>query len=651
MTLLHYLTPALLAWEAFVTLALLGFGLGTLRLLKRRELPVGIAFCTGIAVWLLLGGALNLLHAATKPVLLTFLVAGSILCLLELRNPTLRQSLQTGLRRLWPAGNWTRAAASVLVLWFSLCFIAHLGTFAWNRFDDLQAYTAFADKAAALGSLQPDPFSERRITSGVGGALFLNVTMLAGADNRGIDYLEGSLGLAVLLLLAGTLTRRFRLGPWRTLAVFLALAVFTLGRANISSVNLSAALFLALLLLQIEPGAPGLASETWVSSILTGLLVGAAFTLKSSNIPFCVLFLTGCAVVKAGQSRSFRPLGNLTLAGLIAVAVAAPWAVKHRLDEGTALFPSLGRGYHLSAYGFPTIAQTVPSLISLGASLPDFLPPLLAGLLALPLLRRNPNRATLATFLFAAALSAPLFSVAVAAEDIDRFLLPILNLSAVLFLTILLASEERPWRPTAMALFSLWTAAFILDAIQLDFFRDPGDLALLFGNPGLLTRYEAARTPAQVALITQKVRRAQQSIPAGATLLEEIQDAYAFDFARNNVLFADYPGMASPPPGLPLDGTPAQARTYLLAQGVHFLILDRTLDRAQYPNVDYAGFRQHPQVHPTWHDVFAHRDIRGYSRMEYQVSARTQFLLNALATPPRILYDEDKLVLVDLDRE
>lgn len=643
MTLLHFLTPALIAWEAFVTLALFGFGLTTLRLLKRRDLPPGIAFCAGIAGWLFLGGILNLFHAATKPVLTSLLAVGVVLFLLELRDPVLRRHrLLAGLRRLWPRTPWTRAAASVLILWFSLCFIAHLGTFAWNRFDDLQAYTAFADKASTLGALQPDPFSERRITSGVGGALFLDVTMLVGADNRGIDYLEGSLGLAVLLLLAGTLTRRFRLRPWGTLAVFLALAVFTLGRANISSVNLSAVLFLALLLLQLEDQP---------SPILSGLLVGAAFTLKSSNIPFCVLFLTGCAIAKAWQSRTLKPLLDLTLTALTAAILAAPWAAKHRLDEGTALFPSLGRGYHLSAYGFPTIAQTVPRLISLGASLPDFLPPLLAGLLALVLLRRHPYRATLVTFLFAAALAAPLFSIAVAAEDIDRFLLPILNLSAILFLTILLASNERPWRATAITLFVLWTAGFVTYAIQLDFFRDPGDLALLFGNPDLLTRYETGRSPLQMDLIGKQVRYAQQRVPPGATLLEEIQDAYAFDFRRNNVLLADYPGMASPPPGLPLDGTPAQVRTYLLAQGVHYLMLDRTLDRAQYPNVDYAGFRQYPQVHPSWRDVLIHRDMRGYSRMEYQVSARTQFLLNALATPQRILYDEDQLVVVNLDRD
>ena len=641
MSLFHYLTPALLAWELFVSLAILGYGRATLRLF-RLQLPIGVAACTGVAIWLLIGGALNLTQTATKPVLRTLLALGLALFFVTIKS-RVPHSWQPH-RDQWNPKH--KFAATLLLLWFAVTLLIHLGTFAWNRFDDLQAYTAFADKASALGALTPDPFSERRITSGVGGALFLNVTMLAGAGNLAIDYLEGAFGLLTLLALIWQLTRRLALTQTRTLAAFATLAIFTLGRANISSVNLSAALFLALLLLELAPQS---------SPLLTGLLVGAAFTLKSSNIPFCVLFLATTAAFAIYKTRSAKPLVALTKTAFVAAGIALPWAIKHRLDEGTALFPSLGRGFHISAYGFPSIAATVPWPISLAASLPDLLPPLLAFLL----LRKRAPQPVLA-FLLAATLAAPLFSVAVGAEDIDRFLLPILNLCAVLFVCCMPALSRRSGEISgrtlqeaiaAYALLLAWTTGFIALAIQQDFYRDPGDLALLFGNRDLLTHYETSRTPAEMAVARATIQRAQQAVPPGANILEEVQEAYAFDWQRNPILFADYPGMAGPPPGLPLDGTPDALRAYLLAHNIHYLILDRTLDRNQYPTVDYPGFRTSPQVHPPWPAVFFQREIRGYQRMEFHIGARAQQLLNGLATPRRTRYNNGQLIVINLDQD
>ncbi len=645
MNLFRYLTPALLIWELLVALAILGVGLGTLRLLRRQSLPLGFALCTGVATWLLFGGILNLFAIATKPVLRTLVGVGVLLFLNELRDATLRHRFRAGLRRLWPSTNAARAVAGVLILWFGLCFVAHLASFSWNKFDDLQGYTAFAEKASALGSLQQDPFSERRITSGVGGALFFNVTMLSGAGTLSMDFVEGFLGLAAILLLLGALTRHFRLNTARTLAVFTAAAFFSLGRANISSVNFAAAIFLALLLLQLEPLYAG------SSVVLTGLLVGAAFTLKSSNIPFCVLFLTFAAATQAWRRRSATPILQLLLSGLIAAVFILPWALKHRMDEATALFPSLGRGYHISAYGFPTILQTVPILKSFGAALPDLLGPLAAALLILWMFRKGSRPATpVLVFLFSAAIAAPIFSIAVGAEDIDRFFLPVFDICALIFCCGLLSAPASPRRSFAAAVLAVWAIVFLTFAVHENLFRDPGEIALLFGNRDPLLFYEIVRTPDDSAQARAALARAQAAIPAGAALLEEVQDAYAFDWHRNQVLLADYPGMASPPPGLPLDQGPAATRSFLLAHNVHYVIFDRSIDRTASPFVNYADFRLHPQVNPSWRSTLLGRHTGGYSRMENNISARTQQLFYDLATPPRIVFTEGPLTVIDLDK-
>ncbi len=649
MTLLAFLTPALLAWEAFVALSLFGFGLGFLRLLRRRSLPLGLALCAGVAVWLLFGGVLNLLQLATKPVLWSLLTAGFVVLLLELRDATLRQRLRAGVRRIWPRAWAARAVAAVLIAWFGLALVGHLGTFTWNKFDDLQGYTAFAEKASALGGLQPEPFSERRITSGVGGTLFLDATMLAGAGDVAMDFMEGVYGPAALLLLLGALTRHFRLNTARTLAVFTAAAFFTFGRANISSVNLSAAIFLALLLLQLQP------VYDYFSVLLTGMLLGAVFTLKSSNIPFCCLFLLFSAGAQAYRQRTLRAPLALVFSGLAALLFVLPWAIKHRLDEATALFPTLGRGDHISAYGFPTIGQTVPTLISVGASSLDLLPPLVAALFAGLLLRKERSRATapLLSFLLAAAVAAPLFSIAVGAADLDRFLLPVLNTCALLFLCILLSAPAGWLRPWALLFFTGWLFGFYRLAVKESFFRDPGDLALFSGNHNLLQWYESVRTPADTAAYREQLRRVQNVIPPGASVLEEVQDAYAFDFRRNPVLFADYPGMASPPPGLPMDGDAVQIRAFLLAHNVHYVIFDRSIDRTHvlHGDQEYREFRRAPQVHPSWNAVLRGRHVDGYSRIEHLVSARTQQFFYDLATPSRVLDRDGTLTLLDLDKD
>jgi hypothetical protein len=77
-----------------------------------------------------------------------------------------------------------------------------------------------------------------------------------------------------------------------------------------------------------------------------------------------------------------------------------------------------------------------------------------------------------------------------------------------------------------------------------------------------------------LAVDRSTVRRIQEPVPPGATLLAWIERPYLLDFRRNRVWVLDQAGAASPPPGLPLhEGSEALAR-YLGAQGVRYLAFE-----------------------------------------------------------------------------
>lgn len=645
------LKPALLAWEAFVSLSLLGYGWQGLRWAGNGARSCGPALCTGISFWLLLGGWLCLFHAASRAVLIGCFAPGLLLFALQCVRAWDRQRLRRTLRAAVPKNKVAGIAGVIILCFFLLCFLTRCSNFTWNKIDDVQGYMALAEKTSALHGLQPDPFSERRLASSVGGAIFLNATMLAGAGPQSMDFIDGALSLLALLLCLRAMAKTFGLSAGAIVAVFYAAAFFTLGRVNLTIINFSAAVFLCILLL-FAPTPPGEAQPDFSirNAVLPGLWAGAAFTVKSTNIPICGMLLCAFAMIYSVRQRSLRPAGFFSIALLTSALVFLPWGMQQWANEGTALFPSLGRGYHLTAYGFPSIASTVPLSVSLAAASYHVVLPALAGCLMYALLRGRPRPELLAFFAIAA-LYAPLFSVSIAAESINRYLLPTENLCALLFVMALLSSlrsaQGKAWLWPAGALLAGWALLFL--HIGRGLYRDLADVFQLFGKPVFAYDFPVLR-PQDIAARSARVRRAQQSVPPGATLLEDVQAAYGFDWRRNPVLIADYPGMASLPPGLPLDGSADDVRSYLLSYGVHYFVLDRELLRNT--GHEYAEFRDRPRIEMDWRDLFRlsnRKTVHGYARMENTVSNRTQDLLLALAGPRNTIFNDGRLEVVCLD--
>ena len=101
--------------------------------------------------------------------------------------------------------------------------------------------------------------------------------------------------------------------------------------------------------------------------------------------------------------------------------------------------------------------------------------------------------------------------------------------------------------------------------MRLDDFRCTGPYGFLFRDE-----------------VVQRIRNAQASIPPGKRILASVQDGYLLDLARNPTWSLDFPGMVSPPPGLPITTDPAAV------QRLHPAPDDRpAASQPEPPDLDY----------------------------------------------------------------
>jgi len=96
--------------------------------------------------------------------------------------------------------------------------------------------------------------------------------------------------------------------------------------------------------------------------------------------------------------------------------------------------------------------------------------------------------------------------------------------------------------------------------------------------------------------LAAEYRDAQTAVPAGERVFVAASFPTHFDFARNKILVADIPGAASLPPGMPVFEGPAAVKTYLLSQGIRYVIYSEG-DNIQnmYSRAFWEDVREHPE--------------------------------------------------------
>jgi hypothetical protein len=601
----------------------------------------------GLAVSCLIGGLLNLFSLASFTGIFLYILAGLSLFLIFAIRP---------LQNLWPRlRSWRPAAAdapalallALVLLALTLRFSGSLVVDSYhpdlpgfdhlhfNPHDDAHAYLVFPERLLQTGSLGQDPFNSRLMMSGLGAQYFLNAFVLVLFPFDNIHLLEGGVGLAAACLAAAALGLRLQLRRRAALGLSLVpLAVdclFINTTSQLTGVAVFIALGSALMRLFETPRLPAI--------LLTALLLAAACALKSTFIPTAVCFVAIAAVFQTLATRRPQPLFAVLLVGLVALVCLAPWMLWQYRSSGTPLYPLLGLGGHIEAY-HPSPPQAVDPRIAdelrRGLVLPSVLFLLVLFSLVWSKTRTLAGLPARVTAAFLLAWIIAWFAVAYSTENIDvaRYLSPTRTAGLVLFLAFAWSLGSRlaqsaplqtPWRvarftgPVAFALILLglapeWTANY--------FTYLPRDLSAGWHNQ--IYNWQKA---------TDRVRQMQSAIPPGEKLLAYLQAPFVLDFNRNPVYVADWPGEASPPPGLPVAAGPEPVAAYLLAHGIRYVAYSYH-SQANFPRALYANYLAPINgrvVRRTTANAFAFQDD-----------------LQQLALTRRILYQDPNDFVLDL---
>jgi hypothetical protein len=544
------------------------------------------------------------------------------------------------------------AFAALVLIGFSVAIGLHSGIV--NYFDDAQAYFAYPLEALQKGSLQPQPFSERRINTSLGANYLLDAVMAVDGDVRSIGFIDQTLGYILYAAAIWTVGRKLGFSFGTNGLLLGLLVILPLVQVNATPVYLQAAVALSLLLVMHESAECERAD--WRSGVLWGVLASVVCLTKSSGIVFVLPLIAIFAVVHSIRVRNLAQIQNAMIAGTTLLVLALPWMIQQHRNEGTYLSPLLGRGFHASAWGIlPLPRQTATPLTIAMVVLPDVGALLAAAFLAWKL--RSPSRSfdvSLITFILAALVATPLIAFSTAGDGVDRFTFPfhipaLIMLGALVLATQVSDLERRPWRRAAQIFLVIWTLALV--AILGRHYRSYSTaLHRLDEAVGIRISqsvlFELVLDDKTLIAEERRAHAAQNTVPAGEPMLEATLFAYPYDCRRNKVFVADYPGMAGWAPGIPIGQGPEPVRDYLVKHNLHYFLCDR---RLTYNNEDIAEFLRSPILDLSLHDIISQRhEIFPWSRMEWMVSRDVRHNLFLIADSGARLYDDGIVVVVRL---
>jgi len=559
-------------------------------LFPNRRTDWGQRAAWGLAFSVIIGGILNATWTISQTTILIFLGLGLVYCLVDLVNH--RQSIASNLWQLFQECRKDKiflaavAVVSLLILiqysgWLytgRLNFAGMVYADGFNTSDDYHAYLVFPHKMLQLGSMGPDPFSERRIVS-LGGQSFLHTLILSGLSDTNLNALDPALPLIITAGLILGFFRQNKASTKRIIFTILFLVAIAVPKANTTSILVPVALFVSLFR---TLDSKEIDRNHWAANACIVALISAAIcALKSSLIPACALIFAVsyiCYFISAEAKQ--KVVLELVLATVLVGIFLLPWMISMYQSSGTLLYPLLGKGYHASAYGITFksssgLLGTAKSALTAFRGIYIFIL-ILLGCLSLsvrPLKFGNlpeeysfSSRQAVVSMTIAALLAT--VAVGVLTENADPFRYSFSHLfPAILILIMVAMTDTGALNKNGAANFFIAAVFCAGMAISYDW-----DIAkktysaylknIQFGltNPSLVT----AKQKSQYAAL-------QQSIPQGETVLTRLDAPFILDFKRNQIFLADWPGGASLPPGMPAFKGPEALANYLDSKSIRYL--------------------------------------------------------------------------------
>lgn len=680
--------PRILAWELAILFACFGWGWllqRGLRLTGRAMGGAAMGGAYGLCVLMAFSGIANVTGTFGGAFVAGLAGGGCALAAIFLIRGAVRRMTRPDWKSSLPRGMglaWRTACLALLAVLFLGQFAFRARSLEFSHVDDYQAYMVFPAKLLANGSLGPEPFSERRLVSSLGGKYALDAMVLWGNGFKGLWGTDNAVGLGLLLSALWGTGRCLGLPFLGASALCLWGLLIGPPAVNLTAVTLALPLILALQALFIGPAgtSPAAGYPDPRRSLGAGMLLAGLVLLKNSLLPIGGLLVAAHWARRALGARHVpdakaSALEALTVAGGF-FACCLPWMASAWRDSGSPWFPLLGKGFSATAYpgGYlysdhglsaRALARAFLDMLRTGLYAPLSL--VILGTVAWAILAPSkPSKPT---------APSPPPARGVRAERWAHALLPLAGLGATL---VILAQQPSPqgdrfafagamaavfwggascakrvretWQADAdsrdkaavvrvMVLFLILASA--IGAVACDLYENRRN-----GRPQLYLALlrdplRAARNLARLAegdlVPDSDVRRyaaAQSALPAGAKVLDRTLRPFLWDFSRNEILIADYPGAASPPPGMPIGQGPHALLAYLRSQGIGFAAFDR---RSQ------AGLKE---------EVFrAHESDPGtgiWQRSQYRYARLVQRDLGGLDGLCPVAFADDEMVIFAL---
>lgn len=561
------------AWGIFILISLIGWGGAINRILfPKHRVDWGQRAAWGMAWSMCFGGVLNITWTISQTTVLIYLALGFIYGMSDfykIRNLFINSLSEIRLNR----SHWLLILGILAVV--LLNFLHYAGSvysliFQW--LDDYHAYFVYPHKMLEMGSLGRDPFSERRLSS-LGGQPFLHTFILSMLGNENLHLIDPGISYVISV---GLLLGYFKDKKVRTEAavflVFIFLCIYY-PKLNTSSTLTGTAMFISLFrTLDWEE----MKSRTWIpNACIVALVTAGVWSLKTSLIPACVILVIASYFFYILGAKGDRrtAVSECLLAGILTLLLLLPWMIAMYQSSGTLLYPLFGKGYHGSAYGSYlhknfTLVQALK--VSIGSVINVY--GVSVGLLGFAILRwRNwtiSGREAPLSFLISAAIVMPIIGLSTGGTDSYRYGFPVISAAMI----VLMAGAFAQTEVGEKSKFSKTNYVLIVMVVA----------GIMIGNNSnsLKDRYSGFVDNIKagingVSLIShqqiEQYIKMQESIPEGETLLTRLQKPFLLNFKRNTIFIADWPGGASPPPGMPLFKGSEPLADYLTSQSIKYV--------------------------------------------------------------------------------
>jgi hypothetical protein len=539
----------------------IGFGWGLSNiLLRHKETNFAWFLGTGLGFTIIIGGVLNLLSIISKTNLIIYLALGILSCLALLIVHT--QEVHLFLREVYTLKSHKKLLAGTLVI-ILICLLRYASSVSvttFNPHDDYQGYFAFPIKMLQTGELGADPFSERRLVSSLGGQAFLDTVPLAFGSYSNLNFTDSGIAFISFIIVLYGLLRYLNIAKTKMILILLTTALLPAPSVNITALYTALTLFTLTIWFFYKKSHED-NSLTYPEIILYGINIAALCALKNSLAPTCTLMATAffLYIYSIKTTTHKKLLVHILFFIISSFIFLLPWMISSYNSSGTLYYPLLGKGTHGSVYGnflTPTSELSFENILNFLFGIQNIL--FYASGLFLTLiisskntLEKNVGRRELYIGL-AIAFSFLIISYATAGYSVDRYSFAFI----VPGLMILLARTQNN--------LSILILCLILgSSMQIFFMNEKQTLeSLAFGVSGknILTHEEI-----------NLYRNIQYAVPAQEKILARLKKNFVFDFTRNTIYLADYPGASSPYPGMPYKKGPEALATYLYNNKIRYI--------------------------------------------------------------------------------